>query len=269
MGKHGEKAHSTGAMRLLPALAAAALSASWALVSCSPEKQHYVPNASDGETTPTMATTDVTTLISDSGYTRYKVVTPIWLMYEDAEEPFWRFPEGIELEQYDHALQPESNVECDSAIYYSRKRLWRLDGNVVMVNTARDSFLTNQLFWDQTSRKIYSDSFIHIVSAERTIEGYGFESDQGMRSYEVKRPTAILPADRRPGSGRAARTDSTAADSTSRRDSAATQARRAAPERCTQARPAASTATEKPTSASTLTRRAPADALPAKRTPAK
>ena len=43
-------------------------------------------------------------------------------MYEDAEEPFWRFPEGIELEQYDHALQPESNVECDSAIYYSRKR---------------------------------------------------------------------------------------------------------------------------------------------------
>ena len=149
-------------MRLLPALAAAALSASWALVSCSPEKQHYVPNASDGETTPTMATTDVTTLISDSGYTRYKVVTPIWLMYEDAEEPFWRFPEGIELEQYDHALQPESNVECDSAIYYSRKRLWRLDGNVVMVNTARDSFLTNQLFWDQTSRKIYSDSFIHI-----------------------------------------------------------------------------------------------------------
>ncbi|MDE5661275.1 MAG: hypothetical protein K2I04_01445, partial [Muribaculaceae bacterium] len=34
------------------------------------------------------------------------------------------------------------------------------------------------------------------------IEGYGFESDQGMVSYSVNRPTAILPADRTPGSAR-------------------------------------------------------------------
>lgn len=146
-----------------------------------------------------MSTSDVSTLISDSGYTRYHLVAPVWQMFEDAEEPFWRFPEGLELEQYDMQMNPAANVVADSAIYYSRKKLWQLDGNVVMVNTQADSFLTQQVFWDQTERKIYTDSFIHIVRTDRTIEGYGMVSDQNMLYYTVNRPTAILPGDMRPG----------------------------------------------------------------------
>lgn len=200
-------------MKQLPAAIAATALMLWSATACRQERQSYVANAGAGDVTPTMATRDVETFISDSGYTRYHVTAPLWLMFEDAEEPFWRFPEGLELEQYDLQLQPESDVVCDSAIYFSRKRLWQLDGNVVMVNTQRDSFLTQQLFWDQNSRKIYSDSFIHIVRTDRIIEGYGFESEQNMNSYIVRRPTAILPVEgHRPGSGRrdstATKTDS-------------------------------------------------------------
>ena len=152
-------------MRRLPKLVIAVVAASVISVACTPEKKHYVPSVGDGNTTPTMTTTDVSTLISDSGYTRYHLKTPLWQIFEDAEQPFWRFPEGLEVEQYDLNMQPASNVVCDSAIYYSQKRLWRLDGNVVMVNTQADSFLTQQLFWDQTRRKIYR--FIHTHRAHR------------------------------------------------------------------------------------------------------
>ncbi|MBD5183195.1 MAG: LPS export ABC transporter periplasmic protein LptC [Bacteroidales bacterium] len=195
-------------MRLLPFLTALAV-----LAACSREHQRFVPNASDPSLTPTMATTDVSTLISDSGYTRYHLKAPLWQMFEDADEPFWKFPDGLEVEQYDLAMNPESTVVCDSAIYFSRKRLWRLDGNVVMVNTQADSFLTQQLFWDQAERKIYSDSFVHIVRTDRTIEGFGFESDQSMLYYTVNRPTAILPANR-PGAKESAKTqvDNASAD---------------------------------------------------------
>ena len=186
-------------MRRLPKLAIAVAAASAIFAACSPEKKHYVPSVADGNTTPTMTTTDVSTLISDSGYTRYHLKTPLWQIFEDADQPFWRFPEGLEVEQYDLNMQPASNVIYDSAIYYSQKRLWRLDGNVVMVNTQADSFLTQQLFWDQTKRKIYTDSFIHIVRTDRIIEGYGMESDQSMLYYTVTNPTAILPANSLPG----------------------------------------------------------------------
>lgn len=184
-------------MLALPAAAVLSWAAATLLCGCGQEQKRYVPNAVDGMTTPTMTTTDVSTLISDSGYTRYHLTAPVWLMFEDAEEPFWRFPGGLELQQYDLEMQPSANVVCDSAIYYSRKRVWQLDGNVVMVNTEADSFLTQQLFWDQNSRKIYSDSFIHIVRTDRIIEGYGFTSNENMTAYTVNRPTGIIPVERR------------------------------------------------------------------------
>ena len=185
-------------MRQLPLLLVAfmAMACGW---SCREERQSYATNASDSESTPTMMTTDVLSVISDSGYTRYRIKAPIWKMFDEAKEPHWKFPEGLDLLQYDENFNPDANVSCDSATYFSRKRLWRLDGHVVMVNTLRDSFLTTQLYWDQMNSKVYSDSFIHIVRTDRVIEGYGFESNQTMTKYIVKRPTGIIPIER-PGS---------------------------------------------------------------------
>lgn len=182
-------------MRNLPLLLVIAALA-MACLGCHDDSEGRVPSLPQGAYVPTMSTLDVSTFISDSGYTRYHITAPVWRMYEDAPEPFWKFPDGLFLEQYDENLNPAANVVCDSATYLSRQRLWRLDGNVVMVNTDRDSFLTAQLFWDQTKQRVYSDSFIHIVRFDRIIEGYGFESNQNMSAYTVQRPTGIIPVNR-------------------------------------------------------------------------
>ena len=194
-------------MRSLP-LAAVAVAIAACCLSCGKERQSFVPNAGAGSVTPTMATADVSTFISDSGYTKYHITTDLWQMFENADEPFWKFPSGLHLEQYDEAMQPAANVRCDSAVYLSRKRIWQLDGHVVMINVEQDSFLTQQLFWDQNNQKVYSDSFIHIVRADRIIEGYGFESNQNMTEYTVRRPTGIIPVNR----PQPAQADTTAAD---------------------------------------------------------
>lgn len=195
--------------------------------ACGEERHSYVPNA--GDSAPTMTTADVSTFISDSGYVRYHITTPVWEMYEESKDPYWRFPEGLELEQYDLKMQPEANIRSDSATYFSRRRLWRLDGHVVMVNVDGDSFLTQQLFWDQQKKKVYSDSFIHIVRTDRVIEGYGFTSNENMTAYNVNRPTGIIPVERNAREAKAAEADTTATDST-----AAPKSRRAAPKRASQ-----------------------------------
>ena len=179
-------------MRRLPLFLLCILA--WAGWSCRNDSEGRVPSLPKGEYVPTMSTLDVSTFISDSGYTRYHITAKVWRMYEDAPDPFWKFPQGLFLEQYDEQLRPAANVICDSATYFSRRRLWRLDGNVVMVNVDRDSFLTEQLFWDQTRQMVYSDSFIHIVRSDRIIDGYGFESNQNMTAYTVNRPAPELAA---------------------------------------------------------------------------
>ncbi len=210
-----------GSLRLLPLAAALTILAQ----ACGPEEHSYVPNA--GAATPTMSTADVNTFISDSGYTRYFISSPLWQIYEDAPERYWHFPSGLELEQYDLQLRPASHLRCDSARYFADRHLWRLDGHVVMVNTSRDTFLTQQVFWDQTRREVYSDSFIHITRADRIIEGYGFTSNESMTQFSVNRPTGIFPAQR------TVRHDSAQHDTVA----AAPRVRQAAPGRVSQTEP--------------------------------
>ena len=181
-------------MRRLPLIIAAV---ALLCVACgSDDTFSRVPSLPQGEFVPTMSTLDVNTFVSDSGYTKLHITSDVWRMYEDAPDPFWKFPEGLYLEKFDTSGRIDATVVCDSAIYYSRQRIWRLDGNVVMRNEARDSFISQQMFWDQNKQMVYSDSFIHIVRFDRIIEGYGFESNQSLTAYTVHRPTGIIPVNR-------------------------------------------------------------------------
>ena len=177
---------------MLPALILALVAAMCA-AACSEDKRETISLSADPETFPTMRTLHVSTTISDSGYTRYHITTPLWLMYEEAAEPHWNFPGGLFIVQFNDSMQESGIFTADTATYFSLKKIWQFDRNVRMRNINGDRFLTQQLFWDQNARKVYSDSFIHIERSDRIIEGYGFESNESMTDYTVRHPSAILP----------------------------------------------------------------------------
>lgn len=183
-------------LRSLPACLLSVTLLSLAVAACDSDKVKSVADIGDSSRYPTMMTTDVSTFISDSGYTRYHITAPLWLMFEEIDTPQWKFPDGVFLEKYDDEMNPTDNFRADSATYLSARKLWRFDGNVKMVNVDGDRFATQQLFWDQNSHKVYSDSFMHIERNERIIEGYGFESNENMTEYTVLKPQMILPIDR-------------------------------------------------------------------------
>lgn len=199
---------SKNKLRLLPVTAMVAAVLSW---NCSGDGQETVGTRMDPETVATMRTTDVSTLISDSGVIRYHITSPLWLVFDEASEPHWRFPEGLFLEKFSETSIPEASITADSAKYFKNKQLWRLDGYVEITNTVGERFLSPQLFWDQKQQKVYSDSFIHIERADRIIEGYGFVSNDRMTKYEVLNVSGIFPSEQfRPGEdrGKAPRSDS-------------------------------------------------------------
>lgn len=190
-----------GAQHLLPVLAFGCVGL---LISCSQEKADTIGSIEPGSF-PTMRTVNVSTLVSDSGYTRYHITAPEWLMYDEAKDPHWDFPGGIDMERYDDNREVEATFRADSAKYFNVKRMWQFDGNVRMRNTAGDRFATEQLFWDQQQGKVYSDSFIHIERIDRTLEGMGFESNEQMTEYTILDVKGIFPTpERRDSAARAA-----------------------------------------------------------------
>lgn len=165
------------------------------LSSCKDDGKLGVASRIDPKTMPSMSTVNVATLISDSGITQYKIVSPLWNVYDEADTPYWKFPKGIYLQKYDRKFNVVATVAADSAKFYRNQNLWQLDGNVELTKVPGELFLTQQLFWDQRRNSIYSDSFIHIETPQRMLEGYGFESNDRLTKYTIRRPTGIFPVD--------------------------------------------------------------------------
>lgn len=165
------------------------------LSGCKDDGKLGVASRIDPKKMPTMSTVNVSTLISDSGITQYKIVSPLWNVYDEVDTPYWNFPKGIYLQKYDRKFNVIASVAADSAKYFRMLNLWKLDGNVELKKEPGELFLTQQLFWDQRRNRLYSDSFIHIETPDRMLEGLGFESNDRLTKYTIRRPTGIFPVD--------------------------------------------------------------------------
>ena len=146
----------------------------------------------ENDSLPDMVSTGVTTLISDSGLIRYKLITDEWLIYTKRNPSFWAFEKGVYLEKFDSLFRVDGSIKADTAYFYDAKKLWELKGNVHIQNQNGDKFDTQQMFWDQTQERIYSDKFIRIEQLDDILTGIGFESNQTMTDYRIFKTTAIL-----------------------------------------------------------------------------
>lgn len=165
----------------------------FSFVSCGRSDTDFVEAVKDRSQTPQLHATDVTTVISDSGITRYRINTPQWDIYDKASQPYWEFPVGVHLERFDEQLKVDANVHCLYAKFLEREQIWELKGNVRATNIQGELFETEQLFWNQRSELIYSDSLIKITKAEYIIVGIGFQSNQEMTKYFVKQTQYVFP----------------------------------------------------------------------------
>ena len=188
------------------------------LFSCNQEVKEVVEVSSDPEKSYTMKATQVNTLISDSGITRYRVKAKEWLVFGNAKEPHSYFPEGIYVEKFDTLFQTEASIEADTAYYFEKKGLWKLIGNVDVESLQGERFETSLLYWDQKEEKVYSDKYIRIEQEDKIITGVGFESNQNMTQYKIFDSRGVFPvSETRPDTAQVAHADSMAVD-TPRKD---------------------------------------------------
>lgn len=164
--------------------------------ACTEERKIDVAASLNTKKMATMTTKNVATLISDSGVVQYKIVSPLWQVYDEVDTPYWIFPKGLYLQKYDRMFHVVATVAADSARYFKDLRIWKLMGHVEMTKVPQDLFQSERLFWDQRRGMIYSDTFIHIETTTHVLEGIGFESNDRLTSYRVLKPQGIFPIDR-------------------------------------------------------------------------
>ena len=160
--------------------------------ACTGKDKKLAEAISENDTLPSMKSLGVTTLISDSGITRYKIVAEEWLIHDKKNPPYWAFEKGVYLEKFDTLFRVDASIKADTAYYHEKKKLWELKGHVQILSQRGDKFQTDLLFWDEKKEKVYSDKFIQIEQEDKIIKGYGFESNQDLTEYEIKNTTGIF-----------------------------------------------------------------------------
>ena len=160
--------------------------------ACSGKDKNLADAITERDSLPSMKSLGVTTLISDSGITRYKIVTEEWTVFDKKNPPYWAFEKGVYLEKFDSLFRIDASIKADTAYYHEKKKLWELKGHVQILSQRGDKFQTDLLFWDEKKEKVYSDKFIQIEQEDKIIKGYGFESNQDLTEYEIKNTTGVF-----------------------------------------------------------------------------
>ncbi len=163
--------------------------------ACSGKKKELGAAITERDSMPVLDTRGVTTLISDSGVTRYRILTEEWKVFDRKSPSYWSFEKGVYLEKFDTLFKVEASIKADTAYFYDKQKLWKLIGHVHIQNLKGEKFDTELLYWDQTKKTVYSDKRVRIEQPDQIIYAWGFESNEQMTKYRFFKTDGIFYID--------------------------------------------------------------------------
>ncbi len=150
----------------------------------------------EDESMLTQQSDSLTIIQSSEGHREFVFKTPLMERYELAREPYMEFRRGVEITTYDDSTGlEESNLVADYAIFFEKRELWEAKGNVVARNADGQTLYTQQLFWNQSTHRVYSNVDSKVVQGQDVFIGEGFESDDKFEKWSFRKFTGKLTVD--------------------------------------------------------------------------
>lgn len=140
---------------------------------------------------PVDKSTGVEIIYSDSAKVRAKLITPELLNFK-TEKPYIEMKKGLTIIFYDENQQETSRLKADYAIRYERENSVELKRNVVASNIKGETFKSDELFWDETKRRFYSNKLVSITSKDNVLYGTSFWANEDFSYYEIVQSTGDL-----------------------------------------------------------------------------
>lgn len=156
-------------------------------VSCSNDIE-TVKALTEERNLPDQSGYNIETTYTDSGRLQGKLNAPEVQKYSRKEEPYTEFPKGLKVSFYDSLGRPYAYIQAEYAIFYENKQLWEARHHVIAENPLKGEKLeTEQMFWNQKTRLIYSDKFTRLTNADGDFVGDGgFEAFQDLSRWKLK-----------------------------------------------------------------------------------
>jgi LPS export ABC transporter protein LptC len=141
---------------------------------------------------PSSATSNLETILTDSGLVQLIMTTPLVEQYENIEKPYSEFTKGIKVFFFDGTKDTMAMVTSRYAKYVTADKLWELKDSVVVLDDKKVKLETELLYWSQEKDLIYTDRFVKLTDKDKIMTGLGFEADSHLKTKVIKKPWAII-----------------------------------------------------------------------------
>lgn len=129
---------------------------------------------------------------SDSGKISAILYSGHLRKFDDKRETF--LDNNIKVEFYDkNEVHTSTLTSIKGRVDETTNNLFANDS--VVVSSDSVTIKTDEMMWRNKDKKIVSDKFVTVISPKEKIQGYGFESDQGLKNYVIYNITYVTSSD--------------------------------------------------------------------------
>lgn len=142
---------------------------------------------------PIMTAKNIATVYSDSGKTKLIISGPLQLQYNDGDR---EFPKGIRVDFFDSDGDSNAVLTANYARFDKATDIHLALGNVIIFNKKeRRKLNTEELRWNRSTRKVYTDKFVRIETPTEILTGHGLTANQDFSWYRITKPTGVFSSD--------------------------------------------------------------------------
>ena len=140
-----------------------------------------------GSDIPTLTYNNAVIEYTDTAKLQAKLIASVIHSYQEVEEPYQEFPEGIEIHFFDDDESIRSIITANYARYLINDEIFEARDSVVARDLKDNQKIeTEQMFWLREKKQIYSKVFTKITNEDGTYYGdEGFEATQDLSSYRL------------------------------------------------------------------------------------
>lgn len=138
---------------------------------------------------------DVEVVYSELGQVKARIISPLMIKGTRDNDEFMEYPKGLTVYNYNAAMEIESKMSAHYGISYEKKEEVMVRDDVVLINIKGEKLNSEELWWNRQTKKITSDKFVKVTTAEEEIIGYGFDANEDFSEYTVRNVKMITTID--------------------------------------------------------------------------
>jgi LPS export ABC transporter protein LptC len=126
---------------------------------------------------------------NNNGLLSFKLAADKMMRYASADSSYIEFFGNIFLEGFNSEGEKETQMTADYGLYLQTSYKMIAKENVELINVKNEILNTEELTWNQQTRRVYTNKAVSIVQEDGIIHGIGLDADEGFMDYTIREIT--------------------------------------------------------------------------------